>query len=91
MYSAYGLQKNDSMSMEEIPTKHSETLNFLEIDVCGNLQVKDEFGSCSKCGQPLSGEIVYLHGNRKLCKSCEVKQRQKIRRNKLTTKKAEKK
>ena len=89
----YGCPCNDSMSMYEIPTKHSETLNLFETDCNGVLHVKKEFAYCDRCGKKLEEtETTYLHGNKRYCKDCEKKERLAQRRNKYKqTKKAVKK
>ena len=53
MYSAYGLQKNDSMSRYELQEESNGQINFLESDDCGNLYVKQEMSACDKCGVSL--------------------------------------
>lgn len=81
MYSAYGLQKNDSMSRYELQDKTNGQISFLEVDDCGNLYVKQEMAKCDKCGISLRGKTAYIHAEKQYCSNCEMKRRFDIRRN----------
>ena len=76
----YGLQYNDSMTMEPVKTKHEETENFLEQDICGNLFVKREFAHCDICGKKIEQcENSYIHGSYMYCRKCELNHRKNAR------------
>lgn len=92
MYSAYGLQKNDSMSRYELKENKDGQTSFLECDDCGNLYVKQEMAACDRCGVSLRGKTAYIHAEKQYCANCEMKRRFAIRRNnKKNQTKAEKK
>lgn len=76
----YGFRKCDSMDETPLQTKHDEMLNFLAVDELGILRVSQDYDTCAKCGCSLTGEIdVFVHGVKRYCKKCELKQRMKNR------------
>ena len=88
----YGLPYNDSMTMEPVETKHTETLNFLESDVCGVMHVKQEFAHCDVCGAKIKNtETAYIHASYMYCRKCELIHRKNERMQKKINNKKTKK
>lgn len=88
---SYGLPYNDSVTTYPVESRDGESENFLETDSSGMLLVKTSCSNCDECKKPLNEcETIYMHGNRKFCRSCEYRYRAKQRREEIKKRKQQK-